>query len=270
MELPLIEETVINGVTLLGDPGRPGGVTFAFTGRTGGVSERPYSSLNLGTHVGDDATAVAENRRRALDALGAASAASRLVAPKQVHGDAVVLVDDASPAAVARAQEEAAAGADAVVCTVPGVPVMLVFADCVPVVLAAPGAFAVVHSGWKGTYAHVAAKALAVLCEAGGVAPGDVNAYIGPHILGCDYEVSEELLSRFESEFGSIVRAGERHLSLAAAIEETLVNAGVEPCRVFNVGISTPAATDRFFSYRAEHGTCGRHGAVAWMAPIGS
>ena len=264
---PSLTRRVRHGVALLGDWSRPGGVTFAFTERTGGVSLPPYASLNLGSHCGDDPAAVAENRARALDALGSGGIAGRLVEPRQVHGDHVTLVDDASPEALDRARAEARAGADAVVCTVPGVPVLLCFADCVPVVLAAPGAFAVVHSGWRGTYARISAKALRVLCEAAGCAPADVSVYIGPHIEGEDYEVSSELLDRFVAEFGTIVNVREmlRHLSLTNAIVSTLADAGVKPCQIVDARVSTASHVDRFFSYRAEGGTCGRHAAIAFL-----
>lgn len=267
MGAPSLVERTVDGVTLLGDFGRPSRVTFAFTERTGGVSLPPFESLNLGDHVGDDPAAVAENRARALAALGAGDIAGSLVVPNQVHGDRVVTVRSADPAAVAAARSEAAEGADAVVCLVPGVPVLLCYADCVPVVLVAPDGFVVVHSGWKGTYARIAAKALGALCEGSPVPPSSVRAYLGPHIAGCDYEVSTELLNRFETEFGSIVGVDASHLSLAAAIVNTLVSAGMDPCNIVNPEISTPASTDRFFSYRAEGGMCGRHGAVAWLAP---
>ncbi len=267
MAAPALTERTVDGVTLLGDFGRQSRVTFAFTERTGGVSRPPYSSLNLGDHVGDDPAAVAENRARALAALGASPFAASLVVPNQVHGDYVVLVDSSAPADVAAAQAAAKEGADAVVCTAACVPVLLCYADCVPVVLVAPEGFAVVHSGWKGTYARIASKALGVLCDAASAERAEVVAYIGPHIAGCDYEVSAELLNRFETEFGSMVEAGPRHLSLAAAIENSLVSAGMDPCNIVNPKISTPASTDRFFSYRAEGGVCGRHGAVAWLAP---
>ncbi|MEY8436746.1 polyphenol oxidase family protein [Atopobiaceae bacterium 24-176] len=260
-------ERTVDGVTLLGDFGRQGRVTFAFTERTGGVSVAPFSSLNLGDHVGDDASSVAENRALALAALGASAFADSLVVPNQVHGDRVVSVASSDPADVAAVQAAARQGADAVVCTAPCVPVLLCYADCVPVVLVAPGGFAVVHSGWKGTYARIAQKALGVLCDAASASPSEVVAYIGPHIAGCDYEVSIELLNRFETEFGSMVEAGPRRLSLAAAIEKSLVSAGMDPCNIVNPEISTPASTDRFFSYRAEGGVCGRHGAIAWLAP---
>ena len=54
MQAPSLTRYVANGVTLLGDTSRPGGVTFAFTERTGGVSKAPYASLNLGSRCGDD------------------------------------------------------------------------------------------------------------------------------------------------------------------------------------------------------------------------
>ena len=91
-------------VTLLADACVAGGVAFGFTERTGGVSAAPYDSLNLGASCGDDPACVAENRRRALAAVGAGGLSSRLVSPRQVHGDAVVCVTDGSDAGGARAQ----------------------------------------------------------------------------------------------------------------------------------------------------------------------
>lgn len=261
-----LETYASRGVTLLGDRSLPGGVTFAFTERTGGVSEPPYASLNLGDACGDDPAAVAENRRRALEALGAGAFGGRLVNPRQVHGDHVVTVASADPAEVCRAQAEARAGADAVVCVAAQVPVMLCFADCLPLVLVAPGGFAVAHSGWRGTMARIAGKTASALCQAAGCAPDQLAAYIGPHIAGPDYEVSQALADRFVGEFGPSALVGERRLDLAACVRQALAEAGVAPDRVEDCGMSTPRALDRFFSYRAEGGICGRHAAIAYLA----
>ena len=142
-------ERLVNdtGVALVGSLEGP--VAFGFTERTGGVSKPPFASLNLGSHVGDAPEAVQENRRRVLAALGCEEALGRLIVPNQVHGDHVVTVSSSDAAALGEARAEATAGADAVVCTVPGVPVLLCFADCVPVIVVCPGGFAVVHSGWR-------------------------------------------------------------------------------------------------------------------------
>ena len=263
MRLPRLDRYVSQGVTLLGDLGRPGGVTFAFSERTGGCSAGEFQGLNLGDRCGDDPAAVARNRSLALAALGAGGLEARLVNPWQVHGDRVVEVLSPDEASVARAQAQAQEGADAVVCVAPGVPVLLCFADCVPVVLACEGGFAVVHSGWRGTVARVAVPALDSRRAASGCGASEVRAYVGPHIAGEDYEVSPELLARFSGEFGPAVALPGNHLDLARAVVQTLVERGMGEDMVLDCGVSTPRSADRFYSYRAEGGRCGRHGALA-------
>ena len=263
--MPSLERYQSGEVTLLSDARGAGGVTFAFTERTGGVSEAPYASLNLGDACGDDPGRVAENRRRALGAIGADGLADRLVTPRQVHGDKVVRVASGDDGAVRAAAREAREGADAVVCTAECVPVLLCFADCVPVVLICPGGFAVVHSGWRGTMARIVAKAARALAEQAGADAGEIRAYVGPHVLARDYEVSEELAARFAAEFGPDVIVGERNLDLSAALAATLAEAGGGEGAVAWCEDSTASTTPRFFSYRAEEGTCGRHGALAVM-----
>ena len=117
------------------------GVRIAFTGREGGKSSGPYSSLNLGSHVDDDPAAVEANRAILLDALGAGD--TRLIVPNQVHGDTIVRIDDTASAALDAACRRAADGADAVAVAVEGVAALLCFADCVPVIVVSPMALAV-------------------------------------------------------------------------------------------------------------------------------
>ena len=256
------------GVALLADGDARGGVTFAFTERGGGVSQAPYASLNLGDRCGDDPACVAENRRRALAAIGAEAFAERLVNPYQVHGDRIVTVAAGDGPAFDEARAQALEGADAVVCTAPDVPVMLCFADCVPVVLTAPGGFAVAHSGWRGTIARISQKAVCALCEATGCSPADVCAYVGPHIGGVDYEVSADLIKQFTAEFGDGVYVGvaeRRKLDLGYAVACTLTDAGITRDNFVMCNDSTASNVGRFFSYRAEGGQCGRHAAVAVM-----
>lgn len=250
-------------LTLLADGAVPGGVTFAFTERTGGVSEGRFASLNLGDACGDDPSCVAENRRLALAAIGAEGWAGSLVAPHQVHGDHVVRVTSTGPEELLARRREAREGADAVVCTVPRVPVLLCFADCVPVVVCAPGGFAVAHSGWRGTIARIAGKAARALMDETGCSAGELAAYVGPHVGAADYEVSGELMERFVGEFGPAVDAGERHLDLGRAVAAALEDAGVSREAIASCDDSTASNVDRFFSYRAEGGRCGRHAALA-------
>jgi copper oxidase (laccase) domain-containing protein len=130
------------------------------------------------------------------------------------------------------------------------------------VVLVAPGGcFAVVHAGWRGALAGISGKALSLLCEHVPCAPASVNAYLGPHIGGCCYEVSADLLARFRARFGDACDAGASHLSLSAAIESDLRSVGAAAERIVDSGLCT-YEHDGFFSYRASAGTCGRHGAM--------
>lgn len=263
---PHLTRYASHGVTLLGDTRRPGGVTLAFTERTGGLSRQPYGSLNLGDACGDDAATVAANRRLLLLALGAEELEERLVNPRQVHGSDVLVISDGSDSSVAEARELAREGVDAIVCTAKDVPVLLCYADCVPVVLVAPGGFAVIHSGWRGTIARISGKALDKLVEAVGCDASEVLCYVGPHISAADYEVSATLAERFVGEFGRDVASADNHLDLGLAVRQTLVDAGLRAEAICDECPSTASATSRFFSYRAEGGTCGRIGAIALLA----
>ncbi len=259
----MFERESRGGVTLVRCGTGP--VVGGFTERTGGVSKAPFSSLNLGAHVGDDPAAVAENRRRVLSALDAEDLEPNLLVPNQVHGDRIAVVRAGDAGALDAVRTEIAEGADGIVCTAPDVPVLLCFADCVPVILSCEGGFAVVHSGWRGTLARISAKAARVLAEETGCDVAGISAFIGPHILGDEYEVSCELMRTFADEFATIDADGGRMLDLSAAIVEALGACGVPADRVFDSGLSTMRDNDRFFSYRREEGHCGRHGAIALM-----
>lgn len=239
------------------------GLLAAFTGRAGGVSSAPYASLNLGDHVGDDPACVAANRQLLMEAAGVRAAdAAALVNPKQVHGCEVLELGPELEASRAQARE----GADGIVCTRAGVPVLLCFADCVPVIAAAPGgAFAVLHAGWRGAIGGIPAKGLRALAQAAGCAEGECNVYIGPHIGPCCYETSQELLERFTAAFGPGCDAGSRHLDLGAAVRTSLLRAGANPERIVHAGRCTSCNSAELFSYRADGGTTGRHGALCYL-----
>lgn len=257
------------------------GVRVAFTGRDGGVSAGPYASLNTAGHVGDDLQHVARNRGIVFEAMGAPDAP--FVVPNQVHGTDIVRIGARRDAE--RAIEEAAAGADGVVVRAAGVGALLNFADCLPLVIVAPdGSFAVVHAGWRGALAGIAGKAARALAAGGASeSPADAaggsgtgadatpdmrdmagfNAYIGPHIRSECFETSAEIAARFADAFGAAVLADARHVSLARAVAVDLMRTGMDGARIADCGICTVRHSDRYFSYRASGGTCGRHAAAA-------
>ena len=127
----------------------PAHVRSCVTTRAGGVSLPPFDSLNLGTHVGDDAEAVAQNRQRLQALLGC-----RPTWLNQVHSADVV---EATPAQVLTA--------DASWTATPGVAALVMTADCLPVLFCdrAGTRVAAAHAGWRGLAGGVLENTLKAL-----------------------------------------------------------------------------------------------------------
>ncbi len=94
--------------------------------------------------------------------------------------------------------------------------------------------------------------------------PGSYNVYIGPHIHGECFECGEDLIRRFVDQFGEACSRDPRHVDLAEALRIDLVRVGVDGSRIADAGACTMCHPDQYYSYRAEGGTCGRHGALAF------
>lgn len=241
------------------------GVRIAFTDRMGGVSSGAYDSLNLGDHVNDDPACVAKNRERVAEAFSVSP--ERLVVPRQVHGDRIVLIGGSTDEDVERARVEARAGADALVVEAAGVGALLCYADCVPLVVVSPsGRFAVVHAGWKGVLNGIAVKAVRCLADldardGSGLTEGGMNAYIGPYIHVECFETGEDVRARFVERFGAQCAPDRNHVDLGCALRADLARVGVD-C-VADAGVCTVCENERYFSHRAQNGVAGRHGAFA-------
>lgn len=262
----LVRYETVSGVCVWTDPGLARtGVLVAFSERLGGVSVAPYDSLNLAAHVDDDPKAVNANRDRLLGALGLGSLRGRLVTAGQVHGHHIHEVREVDAGAGAHVSGRPPIPAtDALMTTLPDIPLLLMYADCVPVVLVAPPpstAVCVVHAGWRGALAGLPGKSARELAHLAGCDIVSVRAYLGAHIGACCYEVGEDILSQFRTTFDTIgaVVGG---LDLASALRESLVRSGVAEESIAELGVCTRDHTDRFFSYRASAIT-GRHGALA-------
>ena len=200
------------------------GARYAFTDRHGGASTAPYDELNLGDHVGDDPAAVDDNRRRLAAAVDLDPA--RLVLMRQVHGGAVAVVDGPQDPAAPLPE------ADALVTTGRGLGVVVLVADCVPVLLAArrSDAVAVAHAGRRGVEAGVVPATVAAMQELG-ARPGRIVAVVGPAVCGRCYEVPRELADQVTAVVPAAAATsatGTPALDLRAAVVAQLLAAGVE------------------------------------------
>ncbi|HWA66370.1 MAG TPA: peptidoglycan editing factor PgeF [Mycobacteriales bacterium] len=249
------------GIDLI-DAGFAAGLVGGFTTRAGGHSPPPWDALNLALHVEDEPARVLANRERLTRRIGSAP----ISFPQQVHGPGVLAVDRAT-AAEPGITREGAPGVDALVTGVPGVPLGVLVADCLPVLLADRdhGVVAAAHAGRRGLAEGVLQATLATMAELGAT-PATTIAVIGPAICGRCYEVPAELREQVAAVVpGSAcqTRAGTPGLDLPAGAERLLRAAGVS--QVSLTGHCT-AEDGRFYSYRRD-GLTGRFAGFVMIEP---
>jgi YfiH family protein len=225
------------------------------TTRDGGRSRPPFDSFNLGGKVGDDPAAVAANQRKLADGIGLG--ADRLVWMEQIHGRNAVLVDGP--------HESAVEATDALVTAQPNLALVVLTADCVPVLLSDPdsGVVSAVHAGRVGARIGVVVSALRVMQEAG-ARLDRIEALLGPAVCGECYEVPAEMQADVEEYLpGSACRTrkGSTGLDLRAGLWEQLAAAGIA-----KIGVDPRCTVEspELFSHRRDEGRTGRLGAVIW------
>ncbi len=236
----------------------PQNIRSVFTLRQGGISTGCFGSLNVGMHVQDDPTAVAENRRRIAVAVGLPQAPAWL---SQVHGSRVVRLGTA---------DLAGAAADGVVSSEAGRVCVIQVADCLPVLFAARDGSVVgaAHAGWRGLLAGVLENTVAAL----DVAPAQLLAWIGPGIGGAHFEVGPEVREALLGAAAPGVTAqvaeafvanarGRWQCDLIALARQRLAALGLTG--IYGGEWCTFADPERFFSYRRE-GRTGRMAALIW------
>jgi YfiH family protein len=228
------------------------GARVLLSTRHGGVSPQPYDSLNIGRLTDDDGANVDANRERLAAAVGLPR--ERFLYGRQVHGARVRRATE-PPGPERPAEEE-----DGQATALRDAAALVFVADCLPVLLAAGGAVAAVHCGWRGLAGGIVAEGITALRELG--AEGPVTAVVGAGARGCCYEVGEEVHVHFADVPGA--RAGERNLDLPAIAAAKLAEAGV--AEVHDVGLCTMCRPDLFFSHRADGGITGRQAGVVWRA----
>lgn len=243
------------------------GIRHGISTRLGGKSIEPFVNLNLGLHTGDDAETVWYNRQSFCEAVGLP--ANKIVTAEQVHGDVVQLVTEADAGRGAQHYHKAIRKTDALITNVSNLPLMLFFADCVPVLIFDPiaRAIGISHAGWKGTVAKIAQKTILAMQQSYNTKPADCLVGIGPSIGPCCYKVDEFVMSKLRNNFSKwegLVKPHVDHwyLNLWEANRLQLLEIGVVDKNITISEVCTADNTSLFFSHRAENGQTGRIGAV--------
>lgn len=220
------------------------GIRHGFFGKSGGVSEGIYESLNCGPASLDIIDNVIENRWRAFHALGLEE--SKLFGLKQIHSTIVHVI-------TGKSSDDFHEG-DALVTKVKGFALSVLGADCAPVLFAdrKAGVIAAAHSGWKGAVSGIIESVVASMCEQGANRE-NIHACIGPTIHQDSYEVQNdfirqlESLSDFDTDLFIIKRDDKSFFDLPAYIlaqcERSQINAE-------SLGLDTYSNNDEYFSFR--------------------
>ncbi len=243
----------------------------AVTTRKGGASPAPFTSLNLGAHMGDSREAVAANYEALSRAFG--FDLQKVITSHQVHGAEIACVNALPDRKEPFPFGHALTGYDGFITATAGIPLMVRVADCVPVLLYDPGTKTVgaVHAGWRGTAAGIVKKAAALMVENYGCRAGSILAGIGPSIGPCCYGVGSDVAESFRNTLPDCRRVlmqeveGRYALDLQEANRLELIEAGLKPEHIELSGLCTACNLDLFFSHRGEQGKTGRFALFAGL-----
>ena len=239
----------------------PDSVRAAVTTRRGGMSTGCWQGLNLGTHVGDEHTAVVANRQTIRESL---SLPSEPIWLNQVHGTQVVEVT---------AETDHLPTADASISRHAGTVCAVMTADCLPLLLCDQQGkeWAAVHCGWRGLCDGLVQKAVSRFKAA----PEQLLAWMGPAIGQASFQVGQEVRDAFTAAAPSLAisdklsqafiedsSAPDRYLADLYSITHTLLNAA-NVTAVYGGGFDTYTDAERFYSYRRD-GQTGRFATLIW------
>ncbi|WP_428897397.1 hypothetical protein Dip518_001186 [Parelusimicrobium proximum] len=186
-----------------------------------------------------------ENRNKFFERLSVPAA--RMLAVKQVHGTDIVEINTEEDFNKALNNE---LSADAWVVTLKGAGAAIGTADCVPLFIWDKNGVAVglAHCGWRGVVGGLPAALARAVRK---YSPGQLEAFIGPHISKCCFEVKDDVLKHF-SKSSIVEKDGKTFVDLDAEIKKQLKKEGVKtkdikvPCSC----MCTCCNEKEFFSYR--------------------
>lgn len=236
------------------------GIAHGFFTRLGGISPKPWESLNVATSVGDSRAHVVENRNRIMSIFE--KNFDDVFDTWQIHSDIVHCSE--SPRSIEKPHEKG----DAVITSNPTVALMMVFADCVPVLFydTKKNVCAIAHAGWQGTVKHIVCRTVEKMQAEYGCASEDILAGVGPSIGVDHYEVGDSTKKIIEESFPGESekvlqrRTGKVYFDMWQANVLLLERYGLKSIEV--AGICTACDLQNWYSHRAEKGNTGRFAAV--------
>ncbi len=281
-------------------------LVHGFSTRYGGVSIPPYvtskrGELNLGQVKWDTAASIAENRRQFIEALPAKK--FQLLTLNQIHSD--LLRSYGAEGANAKASNSDSPCRDSLrgdgqITAQPGLLLSILSADCLPILIAdtRQRVVAAIHAGWRGTLRRIAQKGVGRMMMLHGSRPEDLRVAIGPGIRACCFEVGEDVLRAFESQFNQSMKLfalppererpfAERHalmyrnvikypllekpkkyhLDLVMANVSQLTEVGIAAKNIWTAAPCTHCHPRQFFSHRRDALRAGRMMSVIGIRP---
>lgn len=236
--------------------------------RKGGISQGKYGSLNLGLHTGDEQSNVLINRKLLADSIGIS--VDDFVFAGQVHGAEIAIVGKAERGSGVWETDSCIHETDAMITQQPGICLIVLVADCVPVLLHDPDkrVIAAIHAGRKGTESKIVMKTLERMRVEFGCRPKEILAGIGPSIGPCCYEVDDNVAGQFReslSKYNGLVlepQPGHKpHLDLWKANQQQMLDCGILSENIEIAGLCTQCEEQEYFSYRSGKGITGRFAA---------
>lgn len=237
------------------------GLLHAFTGRHGGRSHAPFDSMNLAYHVGDAHETVDANHTLLAEMLEYEP--DRLIHMRQIHSDRIVrCTPDKGFAHPPQC--------DALISDIPDQPLMVMTADCTPLLLFDPQtpAIGAVHAGRAGALKNITGKTVHAMAEAYGSRPEALITVLGPSICASCYEVNAAIAAEANAAgypAAVLERDGRICLDVNAIITAQLLSAGVAAQHIEHTGPCTACTPDALFSYRAQGGRTGRQAGVIML-----
>lgn len=237
---------------------------FAFAEKIAGLSA--FTSLrghNLGFNTAERPEAVLRQREALWDDVKLPLASAIFM--KQAHGDLLEMVGRAQAGRGSRSLEDAMPDCDAMISAEQGVFLCVGHADCLAVLLvdSEQRLVGVAHSGWRGAALGISSKLVTTMMEQCGSKARDLYAGLSICLGPCHLELAEEQHRVFSKQEGherfcSPLKDGHFYLNLWEQARGQLLRAGIPAAQIEIQEECTACHPEKYYSYRREHGDCGR------------